>query len=197
MKVIFNALLFLFLFTTMTCQAQEEMKDLEKSEIIALYEEYSGKQIKNERNLCVRKARNFTGVAALGSFAYDRGCRGNELIVGEKIGVIKDLTSETLHYFNWEDQSQRENLSLNWTLEVVYAWYSVMNKPNEDFELSNTPNFSAPQSQKVEDTWEVILWLREPAGMRKVRKYFLARVRYNEAGELIEQEVIDNFKVEF
>lgn len=181
----------------MDCQGQEEMKDLEKSEVIALYEEYSGKEIKNERNLCVRKARNFTGVAALGSFAYDRGCRGNEMIFGEKIGTIPDLTSEALHYYNWQEEAQRETLSLNWTVEVLYAWYSVMNKTNEDFELSSTPDFSAPQSQKIENIWEVTLWLREPTGMRKVRKYFLAKVQFNEDGEIIKQERVDKFEVKF
>lgn len=187
-------------FNFMGCQPNQnlsEMKDLTKEEIIPIFEKHSGETIRNADDFCVEKASSFNGVYSLGWFAHDRGCMGDEILVGKEIGLRKNLTAKALELNGWKDKSKQQALALAWTKEVILAWESALTSTDEDFEKEDTPTFEAPKAIENGDGWTVTTWVRRPSGMLPQASYYQLKVDFDANGNISDQKQVNSFVVEF
>lgn len=171
--------------------------DLTKAEIIKIYEKHHNKKIEknDEDDFCVETPGSFKGVYALGWFANDRGCMGNEILVGDKIGTLKEMSSRGLKLNGWSDEKQRAELALTWVEEIVLAWTSPMSKGNEDFEKKDTPTFEAPNCELKKDGYHILVWCSDPSGMQPERGYSQFEVIIDEDGNFMKRSRVNSFSV--
>jgi hypothetical protein len=188
----------LFIFTacerpTTTTTTNMKIKSLDKPQIVKLYEKHSGKKIKDVDDFCVEEAPNLKGVYSLGWFAHDRGCMGNEILVGNKIGPWGKMMPEVLGLFGWQEEAKQEKLALNWVTDVILVWESPMSSGGEDFERTDAPKFQVPKVEKIDAGWRVSLWVRQPGGMLPQNDYYFFVVEIAKDGSLAATEIKERY----
>ncbi|HNB53871.1 MAG TPA: hypothetical protein PK530_18135, partial [Anaerolineales bacterium] len=134
-------------------------------------------------------------VVVIGLFAYDRGCAGDELFVGQTLGYVDNLTDDGLNANGWNDRTGRESLALLWTEEVLLAWRYPVQEANPDFTQVGIP-FTPPTVQTLsDDRVQVELWVQEPGGMLPETNYTQIRIIFEKDGNLGEQTTLNQFTV--
>ena len=191
--------LFIWAYAVIACQPKTQhlknMKELDKTDIIALYEKHSGESIKDPNDFCTEKANSFKGVVSLGWFAHDRGCMGDEILVGTEIGKREDMTVKALELNGWKEKDKQQDLALNWSKEVILSWESALDSSNEDCELASTPTFEAPKSVKNGTGWQVTLWVQRPSGMIPQTSYYQLQIDFEASGKVSTQKKVNSFVV--
>lgn len=187
----------LLLISCQLMSNNSNMTDLSKEEIIQLYEKYSGKKVTSPDDFCVEQAPSFKGVYSLGWFANDRGCMGNEILVEKTIGERNTLTQKALELNGWKDKSKQQELALKWAEEVILAWSSPLTSSNEHFKLDSTPTFEEPTCVAESSGWKVTFWVQKPSGMRPQADYYQLEVVFDAAGNVLKQNNINSFYVEY
>lgn len=196
MSFIPNLLLLALLFISSQNHSDTTMMtDLSKEEIIRLYETHSGRKITSPDDFCVKKASSFQGVYSLGFFAHDRGCKGNEILVGTTIGELGKMMATALELNGWKDKNKQQELALNWTKEVILAWESPLSRSNEDFGLNSTHAFEAPSCIADGENWVVKIWVKGPVGMRPQANYYQLEIIFDPFGKVLSQNKINSFSV--
>lgn len=189
--------LFLSSLFFVSCGTRDPKSPLEKAQIVRLYEQHSGQEIGDSDDFCSEDASSFPGVYALGWFAHDRGCMGNEVLFGEQIDKFSAMAPVILAAFGWAEEKQRTQLAMNLVKEVMLSWESPISSRNEDFDSNDTPDFSAPISTATERGIEVVIWVKEPGGMLPQSDYSRLKVVFDKDGELLESDNLDHFTVRY
>ncbi|MCB0479099.1 MAG: hypothetical protein KDC84_13100 [Crocinitomicaceae bacterium] len=138
---------------------------------------------KNKRYICVNVSSTFKHVAAVGSFASDRGCMGESYYFAGDFISLKELTPRALEYYGWKEASKREDLALKWVTKVVTVWESEVNSMPEGFSESS---FFKPTVWTENNQVKVKLWIQEPAGMLNQSDYYAAEYTFSESGEIVD-----------
>ena len=170
-----------------------KIKALDKPQIVKLYEKHSGQKINDTDDFCIEEAPDLKGVYNLGWFAHDRGCMGNEILVGNKIGPWGEMMPEVLRLFGWQEEAKQEKLALDWVTDVILVWDSPMSSGGEDFERAEAPKFQVPKVEKIDAGWQVSLWVREPGGMLPQNDYYFFVVEIAKDGSLGSTEIKERY----
>ena len=192
----FTTLIFACTFCSLL-SCQDNMRELNKTEVIKMYQRHSGHNIKYADDFCVEKAHSLKAVYSIGWFAHDLGCSGNEILVAGEFGTIDELTIKGLQINGWENEGKRQQLCLDWARDVVLAWETPVYSSNEDFEVDSTPDFHEPKSEAIKGGWEVSLWVQRSGGMLKESNYYQLQVHYDRKGRITEQKTINSFTVTY
>jgi antitoxin component YwqK of YwqJK toxin-antitoxin module len=121
-----------------------------------------------DQHACVNRLPLFPGVVMLGSFAYDRGCAGAEWVVDCKLTTPAPTAAELLMRAGWARATgeQRITIAMEYMREFALAYSgSITYDPDK-------PVWTMRPDQGV----EAVVWVAEPAGMRRGRE--MDKIRY-------------------
>lgn len=160
---------------------KSKIKELDKEEVAKAYCKKKGWDYnKMKGDVCVVIPNDFKHIAAIGTFANDRGCMSDGYYFAGEFTSLEQVTPEALEYCGWRDQSKREQLALNWVKQVIVVWESALHTKPENFPQSS---FFKPQVQTVDGKVIVKLWIREPAGMLNRADYRAEEYTFSESGK--------------
>jgi len=186
------------LLTLLACNALSlPLWDLSTDEgVIQAYSTITEQNVAPD-DICIQRPDELKEVVVIGWFAYDEGCSGDELFVGQTLGNVENLTDEGLVLNGWNNRQDREVLAQTWVEEVILAWRTPIHSEPDDFQQT-TKLFSPPSTTTLSNGHiQVELWVREPEGMLPETTYTFRRYEFDEDGNLIEQTTVDRFTVTY
>lgn len=113
----------------------------------------------SDQHACVTRMPLFPGVVMLGDFAHDLGCTGAQWVIDCKLAATAPTAAELLARAGWARATpeQRIVIAMEYLREFGLAYSgSISYSPDE-------PVWSMRPDQGV----EAVLWVAEPAGMRR------------------------------
>jgi antitoxin component YwqK of YwqJK toxin-antitoxin module len=136
---------------------------------------------------CVNRLPLFPGVVMMGSFAYDHGCMNPEWVVDCKLTLPAPTAAELLARAGWARAigEQRIEIASEYLREFGLAYGgSITHDPDR-------PVWTVRPDEGV----EVVLWVAEPAGMRRGRE--MDKIRYSFAPDgSMTREVLEHVSTE-
>lgn len=191
-------ILFVLALTLLACKALSlPLWDLSTDDgVLQAYNTITEQNLSSS-DVCISRPTGLQEVIVIGVFAYDAGCLGDELFVGQTLGHVENLTGDGLSANGWNDRTKRETLALLWTEEVILAWRTPVQSTNPDFDRVGVP-FTPPTVQTLADgRIQVELWVQEPGGMLPETNYTQLRVLFEVDGNLGERTTLNEFTVSF
>lgn len=182
----------LFFYSCQSTNSKPTLEEIKEPTIKQLYERKHNIKIEHDDDYCFVKIRGMKGIYAIGSFAHDRGCKGNEIAVGKKIGPMNELMPEALKLLGWEETEKQEQLALSWVKNVMLVWESPQNSKNDSFEKEGV-TFLAPKVEQVGEDWQVQIWVQEPAGMLPESNFYHLEVLIGQDAKVKSQKVLNRF----
>ena len=157
-----------------------------KEGVNAAREAIAGRKLDDRSKNCVRLDKDLIGIAVVGSFAYDYGCRLSGAFVKTRY-VGKDdpgLSRAALEALGWKtaNQKQREQLARAWVENGWLAFLTVVSDTNQDF--ANRAFQSPATASQPNGEVFVTLWIRMPVGRSRGRSYQLREFRFSADGAL-------------
>ena len=150
-----------------------------------------------EDDVCIRRPSDLDGVIVVGFFAYDAGCSGNDIFVGDSFGGMGELTPAGLARNGWEQVENRPSIALIWVDDVMLAWESVKWSENDDFAAEGVA-FSPPVAQVLDDgSIRVVAWYETEAGMLPEAHYVQTEIVFDAAGNITSVVTLSSFTHEF
>lgn len=190
--------LFILLLLTLACKSFSlPLWDLSTDDgVLQAYNTITEQNLSSS-DVCISRPTGLKEVVVIGVFAYDAGCLGDELFVGQTLGHVDNLTDDGLKVNGWNDRTGRESLALLWTEDVLLAWRSPVQDPHPDFARASIP-FTPPTVQTLTDgRVQVELWVQEPTGMLPETNYTQIRFVFESDGNLGERTTLNEFTVSF
>jgi hypothetical protein len=166
-----------------------------KEGVNAAREAIAGKKLDDRSRNCVRLDKELIGIAVVGSFAYDRGCRLSGVFVKTRYFENDDsgLSQAALAALGWKaaNQKQREQLAQVWVEKGLLAFLTVLSETNQDFagRTFQSPHSSSQPNGEI----LVTLWIRMPAGRSRGRSYERREFRISAGGALSSALTRDTF----
>jgi hypothetical protein len=166
-----------------------------KEGVNAAREAITGKKLDDRSRNCVRLDKELIGIAVVGSFAYDRGCRLSGVFVRTRYFENDDpgLSQAALEALGWKavNQKQREQMAQVWVEKGLLAFLDVVTETKPDFA---NHSFQAPQVASQPDGETVVtLWIRLPVGRSRGRSYQLREFKFSANGALSSAVTRDSF----
>lgn len=166
-----------------------------KEGVNAARDAIAGTKIDDRSRNCVRLDKDLMGIAVVGSFAYDRGCRFSGIFVKTQYLGNDDsgLSQAALAALGWKtaNQKQREQLAQVWVQKGLLAFHEVVTETKPDFA---NHSFQAPQAASQPDGKTVVtLWIRMPVGRSRGRSYQLREFKFTPDGALSSAVTRDSF----
>ncbi|MEK6336174.1 MAG: hypothetical protein AABM67_14695 [Acidobacteriota bacterium] len=194
------AIVICFVFGTGARRSTAQTPDLSQFDLTtregvnAAREAIGGRKLDNRSSNCVRFEKALTGIAVVGDFAYDRGCRFAGVFV-DKHYFGKDspgMSQAALNSLGWKTagQEQREQMAESWVENGLLAFFNVLSETNGDF---TDHAFHPPKAASQRDETIVTLWIRQPAGRTRGRTYLLREFRFSADGGLSGAVTRDTF----
>jgi len=187
------------LLTPMRSPGQDASQfDLSTNEgVNAAREALAGRKLDSHSLNCLRRGKTLP-VIAVGSFAFDWGCRFEGVFV--KSHLFKpgeeQTWKEALDLLGWQtaNKAERERLALAWIEESWLAFIRVVREKNEDF---TKPGFQPPTVVTKPDGEVVVtLWTNPPGrGRSKGRGYQLREFKFARSGAFISATTLNSFTV--
>lgn len=166
-----------------------------KEGVNAAREAIAGKKLDDRSRNCVRLDKELIGIAVVGSFAYDRGCRLSGVFVNTHYFENDDsgLSQAALEALGWKaaNQKQREQLAQVWVEKGLLAFLTVLSETNPDF--ANRTFQSPHRASQPNGEIFVTLWIRMPAGRSRGRSYEQRVFRISADGALSSAVTRDRF----
>ncbi|HVI04383.1 MAG TPA: hypothetical protein VM869_37105, partial [Enhygromyxa sp.] len=117
-----------------------------------------GRGLPDER-ACVTRVPLFPGVIMLGEFAYDRGCMGADFVIDCKLVSAAPSSADLLARAGWANANDEHRIEL---AQEYVREFALANDGN----VTNDPD--DPQWKALDDGGvEGVVWVAEPAGMRR------------------------------
>lgn len=140
-----------------------------------------------DEHACVARTPLFPGVVMLGDFAYDRGCRATDWVVDCKLTSPGPSAAELLARAGWAAASgeQRIEIATEYMHELGLAWAGHITHDPEK------PEWKLRDDGGV----EAVLWIAEPAGMRRGVEMDKVRLSFAPDGSL-QREVLEHRSTE-
>jgi hypothetical protein len=166
-----------------------------KEGVNAAREALAGRTLDDRSRNCVRFNKDLIGIAVVGSFAYDRGCRFSGVFVQTQYLGQDDpgLSQAAFAALGWKaaNQKQREQLAKVWVEKGLLAFFDVVTETRPDFA---NHSFQAPQVASEPDGEIVVtLWIHMPVGRSRGRSYQLREFRFSADGALSSAVTRDSF----
>jgi hypothetical protein len=166
-----------------------------KEGVNAARDAIAGAKIDDRSRNCVRLDKELMGIAVVGSFAYDRGCRFSGIFVKTQYLGNDDsgLSQAALAALGWKtaNQKQREQLAQVWVEKGLLAFHEVVTETKPDFA---NHSFQAPHAASQPDGETVVtLWIRMPMGRSRGRSYQLREFRFTPDAALSSAVTRDSF----
>jgi hypothetical protein len=161
----------------------------------AAREAIAGKKIDERSKNCIQRDRSLPGIVAVGSFAFDRGCRLEGVFVNSRyIGTDgKGMSQGVLEALGWKTANPqgREKLAEAWVENGLLGFLTVISKKNEHFDEHA---FQPPQATTNAGGETVVtLWIRLPSGRARGTTYQLREYRFSPNGDFAGNTTLDNF----
>jgi hypothetical protein len=181
---------FLIFLPTKSASAQTQdfsQYDLStKDGVNAAREAMAGRKLDDHSKNCVRLDKDLIGIAVVGGFAYDYGCRLSGVFVKTRYFGKDDpgLSRAALDALGWKtaNQKQREKLAQAWVEKGLLAFLTVVSEKNQDF--ANHSFHSSQATSKPNGETFVTLWILLPSGRSRGRSYELREFRFSAYGAL-------------
>ena len=156
--------------------------------IDAAYQKATGNALPHEHR-CVRRAQTFPDVVTIGHFAYDRGCRWSEVLVGCKLSP-SGYAAAAMAKAGWTkaDAAKKQSLALAWLREVDDRALIEGN----DGMIASAKITALVATPARDGTLRLEGWVREPPGMRRGTAFTKIRVTFAADGSHDKIDVIDN-----
>jgi hypothetical protein len=165
-----------------------------KEGINAAREAIAGRKLDNRSSNCVRFDKALTGIAMVGDFAYDWGCRFAGVFVKKQYFGKESpgMSQAALNSLGWKTagQEQREQLAEAWVEHGLLAFFNVLSEANGDF---TSRAFHPPKAASQSGETIVTLWLRMPAGRIRGRSYQQREFKFSADGGLSGAVTRDSF----
>ena len=196
---IYLSMIFMLLFSACADGQDFSRYDLSTNEgVNEAREAKLGKKLHNYTKGCTKRPAELPEIILVGFFAHDRGCMLDGAFVKKYFLSRQDenLSRRALESFGWRkaDSTKREEIALRWTQFGLLAFggYPII-KRDEDF---NGREFSAPEAlASAAGGVKVVLWTRQPAGMRCETNYQRLSFTFSEDGSLQERKSTDSFTI--
>jgi len=196
---IYLSLIFMLLFSAYAEGQDFSRYDLSTNEgVNAAREAKLGKKLQDYSKGCLKRPKELPEIILVGTFAYDRGCMLDGAFVKKYFLSRQDenFSGRALESLGWRkaDSTKREEIALRWTQFGLLAFggYPIV-KTDEDF---NGREFRAPEALAgAAGGVEVVLWTRQPAGMRCETNYQRLSFTFSDDGSLQERKSIDSFTI--
>src|SRR5262245_56990157 len=199
-RLIASAAVFVMTLATAS-QALSQKHDASKYDlstdegVTAAREALSNRKIDQRSQRCIRRGKTLP-VIAVGTFAYDRGCRFDGAFI--KAWYFQDEGADkfqgALDLLDWQtsNRAKREQLALVWVEESWLAFFDIVEERNDDFQDRSfqPPNaVSSPHGDVV-----VSVWIKLPAGRARGRSYELREFKFDRSGALVNSSTSDTFR---
>jgi len=172
--------------------------DLSTNEgVNAAREALAGRKLESHSLNCLRRGKTLP-VIAVGSFAFDWGCRFEGVFAKSRYFKPgqEQTWNEALDLLGWQTANpvERERLALAWVEESWLAFIRVVREKNEDF---TKPGFQPPTVVTKPDGEVVVtLWTNPPGrGRAKGRSYQLREFKFARSGAFISATTVNSFTV--
>ena len=166
-----------------------------KEGVNAARDAIAGRRLDDRSRNCVHLDKGLIGIAVVGSFAYDRGCRLSGVFIKTRYFESDDpgLSQAVLAALGWKaaNQKLREQLAQVWVQKGLLAFLTVVSDTNQDFA---NHAFQSPQTASQPNGEVVVtLWIRLPAGRSRGRSYQKREFRFSADGALSNAVTRDSF----
>lgn len=160
----------------------------------AAREAIAGKPLDDRSKRCIRRDKSLPGIAVVGGFAFDYGCRLQGAFVNSQYLTTDDkaFSRTALDALGWKtDQSQREKTAQAWVAKGLLAFLTVISVKDADFA---NQSFQPPQTlTRADGTVVVTLWVRLPSGRARGTRYELREYRFSGEGNFAGTTTLENF----
>jgi hypothetical protein len=150
----------------------------------------------DQRSLnCVRRGKTLP-VIAVGTFAFDWGCRFEGVFAKSRYFKTDEGQSweGALDLLGWQTAkpAEREKLALAWVKETWFAFASLLTAENQDFQ---DHSFQPPSVMTNQDGDVIVtFWIRSPRkGRVRGRSYQLREVKLSRTGAFLSMTTKENF----
>jgi len=163
----------------------------------AAREALAGRKLDSHSLNCLRRGKTLP-IIAVGSFAFDWGCRFDGVFVKSRLFKPgeEQTWKEALDLLGWPtaNTSEREKLALAWIEESWLAFIRVVTEKNEDF---TKPAFQPPMViTNANGEVVVTLWTNPPGrGRVKGRSYQQREFKFASSGAFISARTVNSFTV--
>jgi hypothetical protein len=138
--------------------------------LAAAYKAATGRDLP-QAHPCARVSSTFAGLVAIGSFAYDRGCRYTDVIASCKLNP-KGYAAAAMAKAGWAKAAMKTQLALAWLREIDDR--AVIEGID-----GKVPGVTEVQTELGKDgSLRVEGWVREPSGMRRGASFTKIRVMF-------------------
>ncbi|MFV8751642.1 toxin-antitoxin system YwqK family antitoxin [Nannocystaceae bacterium ST9] len=129
-----------------------------------------------DEHACVDRSPLFPGVIRVGDFAYDRGCMSEALVVDCQLRDPKPGAPELLGRAGWARATPEQRI-------VIAQEYLDELEIGDSGSISSTPD-EPVWTSLADGGVEAVVWVAEPAGMRRGRELDKLRFRFASDGAL-------------
>lgn len=187
MNFLFGILLMVF-FSCATDSGFGKIEKLDEEKVKKAFCKKEGWDYeKMKRDVCVQIPSKFPHVAAIGTFAHDRGCMHETYYFGGEYTTFSKMTMKALNHYGWGKDGKDEELLMNWVQDIFLVWESPVTSKPEGFSDSE---FQKPTITKSGPTYTVTLWVQKPAGMLNQSNYYKLEVIFNTKAEFVSSKKV-------
>lgn len=177
---------------TLACSHNRASCDVRTDQAaITAYKQATGK---DHDARCIVHSSTFPGLVVMGTFADDRGCIGEGVLVGCQWNP-KDAARQAMATSGWAtaDAAKKQMLALAWLSEITQT--SVVASDPGGFAKVNkewTPITATPGE---DGSLTLELWERAPSGMLPINDYTRVKITFSANGTPGTAQVLDQAEV--
>lgn len=171
----------------------------DREAVIAAYNAQSGWDAAPE-DLCIVTNPGFPDVAVVGTFAHDRGCAVELVLVGDAWLPATAAASPALLAQGWQasDPDTRAALAMDWVDFAVFPFHGIVYQPGEEFSGDGAPAFEPPSAVADESGGVVVTaWVQEPPGMLPEALFKLWELTFDAGAKQVRTRVLADWRVPY
>lgn len=163
--------------------------------ITAAREAFTGRKLDQRSLNCVRRGKTLP-VIAVGTFAFDLGCRFEGVFAKSRYFKTGEgqTWKDALDLVGWRtaNATKREKLALAWVKESWLAFVRVLDEKNDDFQ---DHSFQPPGVITNQDGDVIVTLWTNPRGRGRVKRgnYQLREYKFAKSGAFVSATTRDNF----
>lgn len=171
----------------------------DREAVIAAYNAQSGWDAAPE-DLCIVTNPGFPDVAVVGSFAHDRGCAVELVLVGDAWLPATEAASPALLAQGWQEvgPDARAALAMAWIEFAVFPFHGIVYQPGEEFAGDGAPVFAPPSAVADESGGVVVTaWVQEPSGDLPEALFKLWELTFDAGAKQARTRVLADWRVAY
>jgi hypothetical protein len=193
-----SAILLLLVATIAVAAQRPDLSQFDLSTragVNAAREAIAGRKLDDHSRNCVSLDQKLPGIAIVGSFAFDYGCRFSGVFIKSHYfeNDAPGLSQAALKALGWKSAKpkQREELATNWVQNGLLTFLTVLSAKNADFAERS---FEPPHATSAANGETIVtLWIRMPPGRRRGRSYQQREFKFAADGALLSALTRESF----